>query len=359
MRRTAPFVIAGLALMATPALGQDDGQRIVVREMVRDVLRGVTREVRPGGYQGRNNGPEQTERFSRKVKIGRDGRFTLGNISGDITVTTASGDEVSIEAVKRTRGDKSELATVQIIVDERGGRVDVHTEHEQRFRERAGRSDHVSVDYTVAVPATVSVDLHSISGTIKATGVHGSLRGETISGNLTITDAPKLEAAKTVSGDVSLTEVTADGDLSASSISGNVRAKGLKARGLDLGSVSGDINVSEVTCERLGVKTVSGTVEYGGTLGKNGRFEINTHSGTVRLVLTNPAGFELNANSFSGSIRSELPLTIGGDSARRDGGNSRGRRDSINNHSMRATFGDGSATLVVRTFSGDIIISKR
>ena len=91
---------------------------------------------------------------------------------------------------------------------------------------------------------------------------------------------------------------------------------------------------------------------------KSGRYEINTHSGTVRLLLANPGGFELNANSFSGSIRSELPLTIGGDSGRRDD-SPRSRRDAVNNHSMRATFGDGSATLVVRTFSGDIIIAKR
>ena len=191
------------------------------------------------------------------------------------------------------------------------------------------------------------------------TGVHGSLRGETISGNVTISDAPKLEAAKTVSGDVSLTGITTDGDLTASSVSGNVRAKGLKARGVDLGIISGDINVSDVTCERLGVKSVSGSVEYAGAIVKGGRYEINAHSGTVRLLLANPAGFELNANSFSGSIRSELPLTIGGDSARRNGNTPRGRRDAVNNHSMRATFGDGSATLVVRTFSGDIIIAKR
>ena len=162
-----------------------------------------------------------------------------------------------------------------------------------------------------------------------------------------------------MSGDVSLTGVTADGDLSAGSVSGNVRAKGLKARGLDLGSVSGDINVSDVTCERLGVKTVSGNVEYAGGIARGGRYEINAHSGTIRLLLANPAGFELNANSFSGSIRSELPLTIGGDSTRRNDASPRGRRDSANSHAMRATFGDGSATLVVRTFSGDIIITKR
>jgi len=351
MRLTAPFVIAGLAMVAAPAVAQDDGQRIVLRDMVRT--------LRPGAYQGRNNGPEQTERFSRKVKIGRDGRFSLNNIAGDIVVTAGPGDEVSIEAVKKTRGDKSELANVQITVDDRAGRVDVRTEYEQNRTDRNRRTDRVSVDYTVTVPASASVDLHSISGSVTVTAVHGSLRAETISGTITVSDAPQLEAAKSVSGNVSLTGIASDGDLSASSISGNVTAKGVKARGLDLGIISGDINVSDVICERLGVKSVSGSVEYAGAIVKGGRYEITAHSGTVRLLLANPAGFELNANSFSGSIRSELPLTIGGDSARRDGNNPRGRRDAVNNHSMRATFGDGSATLVVRTFSGDIIIAKR
>jgi len=314
MRLTAPFVIAGLAVVAAPAVAQDNEPRVVVRDVVHT--------ARAGAYQGRNNGPEQTERFSRKVKIGRDGRFTLSNISGDIVVTAGGGDEVSIDAIKRTRGDKGELGRVQILIDDRAGRVDVRTEHEQNRTDR-NRGDHVSVDYTVTVPASVSVDVHSVSGAVKVTGV------------------------------------TADGDLSAASVSGNVRAKGLKARGLDLGSVSGDISVTDVTCERLGVKTVSGGVEYAGGIAKGGRYEINAHSGTVRLQLTNPAGFELTANSFSGSIRSELPLTIGGDAGRQRDSGSRGRRDSMNNHAMRATFGDGSATLVVRTFSGDIIITKR
>ncbi len=113
-----------------------------------------------------------------------------------------------------------------------------------------------------------------------------------------------------------------------------------------------------MTCERLGVKSVSGNVEYAGGIAKGGRYEINAPFGNVRLMLANPAGFELNANSFSGSIRSELPLTIGGDATGRSDGSPRGRRDS-SSHAMRATFGDGSATLVVRTFSGDIVIAKR
>jgi len=349
MRYIAPFVIAGLALVASPAVAQDTGHRVVLRDTVRT--------SRLGAYQGRNTGPEQTERFSRKVKIGRDGRFSLANVAGDIVVTGGPGDEVSIEAVKRTRGDKRELARVQIAIDEHAGRVDVRTEGEQNRTDRNRTTDHVSVDYTVTVPASVAVDVHSVSGSVKVTGVHGALRAGTISGDVTTADTPKLETARTVSGDVSITGAASDGDLTAASVSGNVTARGLKARGLDLGSVSGDIIVGDATCERLGIKSVSGSVEYAGAIVKSGRYEINSHSGTVRLLLANPAGFELNANSFSGSIRSELPMTIGGD--RRDANTSKGRHDAANDHSMRATFGDGSATLTVRTFSGDIIIAKR
>jgi DUF4097 and DUF4098 domain-containing protein YvlB len=189
---------------------------------------------------------------------------------------------------------------------------------------------------------------------MKVTGVHGSLRAETVSGNVTTTDTPKLEVARSVSGDISITSAATEGDLSATSVSGSVTAKGLKAHGLDLGSVSGDILLNDVTCDRLGLKSVSGSIEYAGSLTKGGRYEINTHSGSVRLTLASPPGFELTANSFSGTIRSDLPLIIGGDRDR-DGV----RRRAGNNRSIRATFGDGSATVAIRTFSGDVVIAKR
>jgi DUF4097 and DUF4098 domain-containing protein YvlB len=311
------------------------------------VIRGEV-EVRRAAraYQGRDRGPEQTERFSRKVRLGRDGRFTIQSIAGDITVAVGSGDEVSIEAVKRTRGDRSQLASVQILVDERPGRVEVRTDH-------TGRNDRVAVDYTVTVPASTGVEAKSVSGNVKITGVQGVVRAETISGGVTTASTPKLEAAKSVSGDVDLTDATADADLNASSVSGAIRARGLKARTLELGTVSGAVTLSNIACTRLGVRSVSGSVEYSGALAKSGRYDINSHSGTIRLSLATDVGFELSANSFSGTIRSELPMTLGPTTARTD------RRRPGPGHSTHAVFGDGSAALVIRTFSGDIVITKR
>lgn len=363
MRGTVLFPVLAVGMLAAAPLaaqdvpGPDPGT--IIRETVRDVLKTVPRieklKENSRAYQGRNNGPEQTDRFSRKIRLGRDGRISVANISGDIVVTTGSGDEVSIEAVKHTRGDRSELDGVQILVDERPGRVEVRTEHGQN-RGRARRGDQVSVDFTVVVPASAAVDLHSVSGTLKITGARSAVRAETISGDVIATDTPKLELAKSVSGNVTLSGVATDGDLSAASISGNVLAKSVKAHALDLSSISGSLTVTDATCDRLNVKSVSGNAEYSGAIMRGGSYDFNLHSGTVRLTLANPAGFVLNANSFSGSIRSDLPMTIGGT---RDDRDRRGRRESLSNRSMRATYGDGSATLTVRTFSGDIIINKR
>jgi len=254
---------------------------------------------------------------------------------------------VSIDATKRTRGDRGDLANVRIIVDDRAGRVDVRTEH-------SARSDHGWVDYTVTVPSGATLELHSISGNLKVSNVLGPVRLESVSGNVTTSGVPRVELAKSASGNVDLTGTSVDGELSASSLSGNVHARGVKARSLLLGSVSGDVVVTDVTCDRIEVKSVSGNVEVSGTLSRAGRYDLTSHSGNLRLILSGNTGFELDASTFSGDIRSDVPLTVGGDDTSRNG-----RRRGINNRSMRATFGDGSAILNMRTFSGNIVIAKR
>src|SRR5436305_1626332 len=113
MRRT--LLLFGITLaIASPSAAQarhDADSRAAIRDQVRDALRDgpVKGRELARAYQGRNQGSEQTERFSRKVRLGRDGRISVSNISGDITVTTGGGDEASIDAVKRTRGNQSEL----------------------------------------------------------------------------------------------------------------------------------------------------------------------------------------------------------------------------------------------------------
>ncbi len=298
-------------------------------------------------YQGRR-GPEQSDTISRKIRLGRDGRVSVQNISGQITVTTGPGDEVSIDAVKRTRGDRSGLGRVDVVIEEHAGRVDVRTEHKSWLR-----GDDVSVDYTIVVPESAAVEARSVSGNIRVTGAKGSVRMDTVSGNVVAVNVPRVEHARTVSGNVDLAGIATDGDVSATSISGNVHADGIKARELELSTVSGEISLRDAACDRMNAHSISGSIEYTGTLVKNGRYEVNSHSGAVRFILAGGIGFELSATSFSGSVRSDYPMTIGGQGRPEI----RGRRGPGNG--IQATFGDGSAALNLRTFSGDIAILKK
>jgi DUF4097 and DUF4098 domain-containing protein YvlB len=338
-------VIAALPAAAQP--GIDDARRAAQQAYRRAMA--DAREL----YQGRQ-GAEQTETFSRRIKVGRDGRVSITNISGSITVTTASGDEVSIDAVKRGRGDRSQLGRVSIVVDERPGRVDVRTDYGRPFPDRLFRDDYVSVDYTVVVPVGASLEVNSISGRIRVDGVRGSTRLGSVSGNISSSNTPNVEYLRTVSGEVDLANISRDGSLSVSSVSGNLDFNGVKAKSLELNTVSGEIRLRDAAVERLSAKGLSGGVEYMGTLVRNGRYEVNSHSGNVRFTLADNTGFELNASSFSGSVRSDFQMTIGG-----DGTQDITRRRGPRNESLRATFGDGSASLSLRTFSGNIAILRK
>ena len=289
---------------------------------------------------GQDRRGEETERISRQFKIGANGRLTLANISGEIVLTAGSGDEVTLEAVKRTRGPRSELASVVIDIDERPGRVDIRTRH-------TGRSDRASVDYTVSVPRNATVDVSSISGNVRARNLQGPLRAQSISGSVTVSDSTNVEVAKSISGDVELSGAMPEARLTASTVSGRVRVRDVKARGLSLSAISGDVDVTNVEAERLDGKSVSGDFVFVGTVARNARYEFSSHSGSVRLTLGGGAGFEMTANTFSGDIQSDVPVSVNDVRSRRPG------------RSVRAVVGDGGASLTVSTFSGDIVIRKQ
>jgi hypothetical protein len=73
----------------------------------------------------------------------------------------------------------------------------------------------------------------------------------------------------------------------------------------------------------------------------------------VRVTLgADTPGFELDASTFSGSVRSDFPVTI-----RPVSGNANGRRTV--NRAIRGTYGDAGAILAVRSFSGSVVIIRK
>jgi len=293
---------------------------------------------------------EVSERFSKTVHLDQNGTFDLTNVTGDVVITGTTGRDVSIDAIKRVqrpnpRAARALLAMIEIQVTEQANRVEVRT-LVPRPRNFPG-----SVDFTVMVPEDASVIVKTITGSIRASNIKGELRADTVAGSISASGVRKLAALKCVTGDVEIVDAGADDPVTASTVSGNVIVRGLRARAVQLTSVSGNIHIEDAPIERLMVKTVQGNLEYAGDLARSGRYEFNSHSGDIRLVLSGNTGFEVLANTFSGMVRSDFTFNRGRSGA--EGAAAQGPR------TLRGAFGDASAMVALRAFSGNISLARR
>jgi hypothetical protein len=277
---------------------------------------------------------EVTERFSRTSRLDANGAFDLTNLSGNIVITAGSGRDVVVEAVKRVQrpnqnAARAWLQMIDIQVVEEANRVEIRTVY-PRPRNFPG-----SVDYTITVPADANVTVKATTGSIRATGI-------------------RVDGLKTISGDIELVDASAVPFATASAVSGDITVRGLKASAMQLTTVSGNLRVDNAQSDRLMARAVSGNIDYAGDLARNGRYEFISHSGDIRLTLSGATGFEVQANSFSGTVRSDFPIN------RRGGTGAEGRgRGGVTPRAIRGAFGDASAMLVLRAFSGNVSIARR
>jgi len=343
--RLSVLAAAVAALAPYPAKAQVYPDRIVVKARATAV-----------SYQRRardDNREEQTERTTKTVKVGSDGSLDLGNMAGDITVTRGGGSDATIEIVKTARGRdtaeaKSQLDLVTVDVTERAGRAEVRA----RYANQMHGNINVSVAYNVTAPSGTRVSANSMSGSIKITDIKGDISANTMSGDVRISGATRINAAKSMSGTIEIADLKSDGGVDASSMSGDVRFRHVTAHRVNGGSVSGDIRLEDVDSENVGAHSMSGEITFSGVLAKKGRYDIKTQSGDVRLTVAGNTGFEVDANSFSGDVRSDFPITTHGTA---DASGRRGPRRTI----LSGTYGDGSAVIAITTFSGSIVIGKK
>jgi hypothetical protein len=346
------FFLVGLALVsnAVPALAAV-------------TLRGVVPDDHPRAgwldrYAEARQGPEQIDKVTQSFKVGADGSLDLTGISGDVRVTGGPGTEIHVEATKRVRHRdaneaKRQLNDLRVDMTHIGGRVEVRTVYPRR-NNRGDRGLSARVDYVVTVPVGVAVAVKSISGNVLVTAVRGEVRAETVSGDVEVSATPNVASARTISGNVTARDIGSANLLSLGTVSGTVIATGLKVRALEAGSVSGDVRISAVQIERVEANSVSGSIAFDSPLSKGGRYEFTSHSGDVRIALVGSTGFELDADTFSGSVRSDLPITL-----RTLGRQDRDRGRGTSNRAIRGSYGDASAILAVRSHSGSVIITKK
>ncbi|MBN2381951.1 DUF4097 family beta strand repeat protein [bacterium] len=274
-----------------------------------------------------------TEVKTENFDLNEDGQVVISNISGDITVTTWSKAQVQMTATKIARS-KEDLDKVTYKIRRSEKKLRIETEYETEG------ANHVSVNYELIIPDKAALEVETISGDVTATGLGGQIEIETISGDIKIAQSGNTIDSSVISGDVSIMD--GKGNAEISSISGDVLITNLIGS-IAVSSVSGDIILKNISqSEKIKTEAVSGTIQYEGDAHPNGYYSFDCHSGTIKLILKPDANFEIQGETFSGSIQSDFEL---------------GTDDQKIGKEFKARIGTGGAQFEVSTFSGDISLS--
>ena len=271
--------------------------------------------------------------FDKNISVSAAPVLAVSNGPGDVKVSPGNDGTIHIHGrVKSSHGWTGGEGNAQAVCDkppieQNGNEVRIGKQHEDMYR-------HISIDYTIETPRATDLNATSGSGNLDIADISGRVVGETGSGDIRAEHLPadsKLETGsgnihanvvnggsrlETGSGDIRL-EQTAAGDVHASTGSGNIEITGLNG-GLKAGTGSGWIHVSGTPA---------------------GEWKLETGSGDVRLQLEGGKGFELDAESASGHIHTDQPITMQG---------------SLSKHHVHGTVNGGGAMIRVSTGSGDI-----
>lgn len=251
-------------------------------------------------------------------------RLHVETQGGDITIRAWDRNQVRVQAAhsRRTRVD---IRVTGAVV---------------RLEAEADRGPANMVDYTVTVPAWMSLGLEGMYTVIDVSGVRGAITAQTLEGDITVKGPAESVKLESVQGRLvvqgirgSTTLNTVSESIEASDIQGDVLAE----------TVSGNIVLYRIDAKVVEAETVSGEIVLDGRIAEGGRYSLLTHSGNVMVTVPEGANATIATATGSGGVRASFTLP---------------QSDRASRRRQTLRFGSGSATLELESFSGSILLLR-
>ncbi|MEP7158610.1 MAG: DUF4097 family beta strand repeat-containing protein [Chloroflexota bacterium] len=246
---------------------------------------------------------QYTDPAEIRHRIGANGVFSLGNVSGDIRLRGTDTDEV----IAIARSDHGRSDKLPLVVRRSEGSLSIEIDQRGPLPFGLGWRGVPGVDFEITVPRGARVDVNSVSSDIDVTGLVGE------------------QSYKTVSGDLQVMNV--GGRLSLTSVSGDIEVGASEPIEADVSSTSGDLDVSGPVLRAMRLRTVSGDIEIRGAFDTGAQHNVETVSGDVEIESTTGLTVEVRKG-----------IDLGGGPKQR-------------------VVGDGAARLRFRSLSGDLHVA--
>ncbi len=227
------------------------------------------------------------DQWTRSYKIASDGQLEIINVNGRITAEPSDSGSVEILAersVKATSDERARELLGQIEMREEVGDEKVRVEvRAPRFRGASNQE----IKWTIKVPKGVSVDLRTINGGVRMTGLQGEVRARSTNGGIVGTGliASTVDAAVTNGGvEIDLARAASEGSIDLESVNGGVSLSLPPDTKADISArcVNGGISVNGLDLEMTGEQTKR---RFAGKLNGGGmRVSMETVNGGVKIV---------------------------------------------------------------------------
>ena len=263
--------------------------------------------------------------FTREFDTGEPVDLVLENRAGAVSVRGEDTQRTRIEVVAHLWAETEDEADDQAELISRGIRRDgkrivvrapaLLRPHPFLFFARSPR-----IDYTITVPHRCSATITSRSGRVEVERIRGALEVNARSGRIAVQEIDGDARLISRSGSVQAESIA--GSLLAESRSGSVRVGRCKGSAqvvarsgsvqvedvggnLEVQTRSGSTGIADAGGE-VRVSAMSGSFRYEGPV--RGSFDIDLMSGSAKLALDPDSVFFLDAETISGSVRSDLPV---------------------------------------------------
>jgi hypothetical protein len=269
------------------------------------------------------------KKVERKIPLGMEGAIRIVNMVGTVVVHGWNKDTVMVRGTLGA-GDQFFMG---------GGYTGA-----KMFVESANERDPKPARLEVWVPARVRLWVKTATANIDVSGVDGGLDLYVVSGTIDVTGNPRELNAEAIDGDIHITG--SPPWVRAKSASGTIIFRGASSDAA-FSTVSGAVKVEGGLFERSKVETVTGNINFSGSLDRSGSFDFDTHSGTIDIAFPDKTPATISVVTIAGTITNNLSKN----------GPLPGRFGRGAELTMETNSG-GGAKVSVRTFKGPVTLRR-
>lgn len=268
--------------------------------------------------------------FSDHRALNANAKLSVRNLAGVIEVEGWDRAEFDLSAQLGESAEQIEIT---------GSAADLQVEVKNR-----------KVNYTygdgdtrmkLKVPAGVVLSLDGTSADIVVRGTKGALTARSVSGDVDLMVSATEVSAQTVSGDLRL-EAPLSKQTRLNTVSGDTDVKAATGL-LSAESVSGDVQVKGTSFTQLDLKSVSGDVGVKASFAADAKVKAESLSGDVLINAPASLSAEVSLKTFSGDRNSDFDAV----------------REASEGKRALLKIGEGRGQFSLTSFSGDVTLDRQ